>query len=247
MATIIKAMITCRAIHDIGSRALYSNVETSGLAARQFFTTIVSDDSFASFYSSFVRRLSFYSIDESDKFLTFPVLCEALLRLHGVRILAISLREEDCEFMHYCMLRYGIIRRSTSTIQAIIEIENGILSTVLSLPNVHTILLYGSVQLVDIVRFRPLTGLSISTWQSYEDLDRTLEHLSVGPYASRLLSINLRLKVDLDLEKVLLSLSEDLPNLEILRIEQYKVNTLVSCFLLCFRISLILFALEGIP
>lgn len=227
-ATVTVVMRTNSAMHSVGARVLYTNVEVSGTSARMFFSTMASRTILSNFYATFVRGLSFSVSVYSDKFLVFPVFCETLACLQGLRHLSIVLSPGDGEFMCLCMKRFGIVREYVSTL-AVARLEGEkALSTRLTLPILHTFRLGGDIALSDVILHRRITDLVISTPLNYDEIEKLLDTLASVYRMHSLESLSIRLKCDVAIEPVLHAISESLPGLRSLTVEQPSVDPVVS-------------------
>lgn len=227
-STIISAMRTNKAMHCIGARALYTSVDVSDASARMFFTTIASRRVLSNFYAHFVRQLSFSATFYSDKFILFPIFCETLICLQWLRTLSILLPPDDGDFMRICMRRFGISRERMSSLAAARVQGDKNPSTRLTLLSMHTLRIGGSVSLVDIALYRCISELAVTTPLSYDDVDNMLEALTSVPRKRSLETLGIRLKDSVDVEAVLRGISECLPELRTLTLEQPLVKPMVS-------------------
>lgn len=227
--TITTVMRTNRAMHGIGTRALYTAVDVQDLSARLFFTTIASRTTLSDFYSHFVKRLTFSAIGYGDKFIVFPIFCETLLCLQNLQYLSITTCTGDGDWMRLCMKRFGIIRESESTLSiARTPVAQRTLYTRLTLPSLKTLRIGGDVASIDIARHRRVSEVSFTTPLNYEEVDQLLVVLGSTLMKTSLESLSIRLLPEVDLEPVLWALSESIPKLHTLTVEQPLLNSLVS-------------------
>ncbi|KAJ6507224.1 hypothetical protein C8R47DRAFT_1209154 [Mycena vitilis] len=103
-------LCVCTELHLLAARSLYTDVRVQGGAARRFFATIASNTRFSSMYGSMVRHLRYDIWTPTDRYLSFPVFCQALcymdalhsLRIDGSCLLTAGLLSD--------LKRYGFVR-----------------------------------------------------------------------------------------------------------------------------------------
>lgn len=217
---------------QLGSKALYSAVDVQGPSAQFFCATIASRSPRAHMYASFITQLTFISNARCDKFFVFPTFCETLLCTHNLRTLSICLAPGDGDFMRTCMQRFNIIRQWTSTLSTLRMGGARATYSLLSLPVMQTLRIGGDVALIEMISFRKLTELTITTKLSYSDLDTLLNALTSSPYRMHLSYLSFRISTGFDFENILWAVSESVPNLKTLTIEQPRADIMVRSYLL---------------
>lgn len=131
--------------------------------------------------------------------------------------------------MRLCMKRFGIIRESESTLSiARTPVAQRALYTRLTLPSLQTLRIGGDVASIDIAWYRRLSEVSFTTPLNYEEVDQLLIVLGSTSMKASLESLSIRLLPAVDIEPVLWALSESIPKLHTLTIEQPLLNSLVS-------------------
>lgn len=229
LSTVTNVMRTNKVMHAVASRAIYTSVDVSDAEARMFFTTIASRSKLSGFYAQFVKRLTFSATIYFDKFITFPIFCETLLCLRGLRVLSVLISPGDGDFMSKCLRRFAIIRESVSSLTAAKMEGERALSVMLTVPTLHTLHFGGDVDLADIMSYRHLSEVSITTPISYDEADQFLNKVSYSPSLRfTLKTFSIRLWSEVKLEPVLWAISDSLPELRTLSIQQPRLNAIVS-------------------
>ncbi|KAJ7730789.1 hypothetical protein B0H16DRAFT_1733640 [Mycena metata] len=84
----LSALCSCKALHFLVARTIYTDVRVLGTVARNFFTTITEQTSTSAIYTTFVRRLHFTVQARSDQ--TMALFCRSILLLKNLDRLGLA-------------------------------------------------------------------------------------------------------------------------------------------------------------
>lgn len=227
--TVVRMMVTCSRMHTIATRRLYTVISVSGIRARRLFGTLVSGGPRSQLYSQSVRRLRWESTAISDRHLSYPIFCDALLRLTGLYALTIIVPISPTPLLLHCMRRARIIRDIVPDLTcARLYSQTGTLPpTPIALPMLNTLRIGGSAEISDMLCYRKLWELAFSAELSYLDIEHILKNMRRG-FSAALKTLRITVKSNVDICSVLHSFAEYIAGLETLCLDQYLLDATVS-------------------
>lgn len=229
---LVALMRTSNRTHVIAARILYRNVDVSGRSARLFFATISTPTPTSLLYAHFVRTLRFGSTVFEDVTLTFPMLCEALLRVRDLRSLVFNITSTPSEFLARLMERRGIIRRTSTPFASLdlstIKNPSSTPFSLHTLPTLHALCVEKDLDLLAIANFRRITDATILPVLSYDGLIKVVKLLDTPQTVGSLRTLIIRLDHHVDLWWTLCLLSETFTQVTTLSVEYRGASAMVS-------------------
>ncbi|KAJ7135273.1 hypothetical protein C8R43DRAFT_956109 [Mycena crocata] len=192
------------------------------IAARKFCVTLATRSCFSVVYSGHLKRLRYTVTSPTESFLTYPVLCQALLTANGLVALALDLYPGQTEPLLLCFQRYGLTRRTDLTASVLLDKHRGNHrpSSVPTLPALRGLKIRGDPSVAALVLHRPIEELVFSTSLDYNTLSELCCNIVLGGRGHVLSTLVVRLGANLVAADVVEALAEVLPNLEQLSIDQ---------------------------
>ncbi|KAJ7783124.1 hypothetical protein B0H16DRAFT_1495468 [Mycena metata] len=217
-------------IHFVAARAVYTNVRVVGLNARRFFVTLASRSQYSVVYSTFIRRLRYTFTSASESYLTFPVFCQALLTMECLVSLSLDIFAPHADTLILSLQRYGLLRSRVligAGLLAAVQGHRSALVTAHTLPNLRALRLRGGPAIAGVLTcHRAIEELVLSTPLDYIALSELCTFVDRNIYGNRLVTLIIRLTISLDVQDVIMALSEVVPHLQQLSLDQPRLNPL---------------------
>ncbi|KAJ7186921.1 hypothetical protein C8R46DRAFT_1024891 [Mycena filopes] len=229
-------------LHYLAARRLYTDVRVAGLHARRLFTTLAAKSRNSAVYATFLRRLRYTFTATSECYLTFPVLCQALLTMDNLISLSLDISSFEGDALNLSLQRYGLLRTRVLVGSQMLAASAGHSSPTFErgLPGLRGLKLRGGTAAAGVLlRHRPVEELVLSTPLDVSSLSELCCLLDRNVYAERLVTLIVRLVVGLNVQHVLVALAEVAPNLEQVSIDQPRLDPMIPlCALLAPRLLL---------
>ncbi|KAJ6510124.1 hypothetical protein C8R47DRAFT_1208170 [Mycena vitilis] len=224
---VVSLLRTNSIIHLLAARLIYTNVRVIGLAARRLFSTLATKSLHSSAYSASMRRLRYTFTSTSETFLTFPVLCQALLTMNHLVSLSLDIYPAQADALMLSLHRYGLLRTRVLVGTRLLASSQGHTPTPLerALPSLRGLRLRGGTAAAGaLLCHREVEELVISTPLDYSTLSDLCSLIDRSVYGNRITTLIVRLANPLKVEDVLTALAEVMPNLEQLSLDQPRLR-----------------------
>jgi len=246
---------TCHKFHAVATRLLYKNIKVNGRQARRLCVTLMSRNiSPAARYVDLIRSFAYQSQTTFDLYLSYPLLCDALMEMQGLQSLELQVPRSISAFLLTLMNRKHIFREKVE-VQMFQDSYIGHGNNFHSwnvLPSVRMIKIGGDIRTLNVVQHRSITSVTLLEELTLDDAKSVIEILT----RSHPLRVNRSIHtLDIgvlspevkDYLRLLYQLSVAFPNLHHLDYRAPLINVMV-CFLKLFAPSLhLISSIECIP
>ncbi|KAJ7603545.1 hypothetical protein DFH06DRAFT_1151818 [Mycena polygramma] len=215
-------------LHFLAARVLYTNVRAAGLNGRRFFATLASKTARSTVYATFLRRLRYTFTSPSDAYLTYPVLCQALLTMNHLISLTLDVSASQADMLTLCLQRYGLLRTRILLGARLLATAQGRQTPTFGhgLPALQGLRIRGAITAGALLCHRPVKELVLATPLNYTGLSELCCLLDRSHHGDRLVTLIVRLTGALNASDVLAALGEVTPNLEQLALDQPGLDVL---------------------
>ncbi|KAJ7773128.1 hypothetical protein B0H16DRAFT_1765906 [Mycena metata] len=222
MATLLSMLRVCSELHFLVARSMYSRIHVYGQSARHLFATLSSKSRFSSIYATFLRRLRYTVTAASDMYLTYPILCQALLTTENLVALSLDIFPGQGGPLISSLERYGLVVNRVLVATRFLDLSRGIRRTPFTpaLASLRGLRVRGDWSLSVLVCNRAVDELVLSSPVDYAALSEVCCLVDRSVYGSQLTTLVIRLVPLLKIDEALEALSEILPNLEQLSLDQ---------------------------
>ncbi|KAH6893772.1 hypothetical protein BKA70DRAFT_1233297 [Coprinopsis sp. MPI-PUGE-AT-0042] len=211
-------------IHDVAAQTLYVKLEGYGTSLVKCLAMLAAQSPLAVFYGSCVQHLSCVGFRDTDKYLVFPVLGRVLASLSNLRSLRLSCAPSFAPFITMCLDRAKLIRRVyplSSLLPTLDSTEALITSSAINLSLLRTVGIHCGPEVLSLLHYRPsITSLDIGHFLSYDGLQAVLNAINTERGQRNLERLYVRLHSNLNIPAVMNEISQHLPCLHVLGIEQ---------------------------
>ncbi|KAJ7040611.1 hypothetical protein C8F04DRAFT_1177949 [Mycena alexandri] len=169
-----------------------------------------------------VARLRYTVVSPSDIYLTYPILCQALLTMDNLVALSLDIFPGQCEPLISSLERYGLLNNRVLVATRFLNLSRGIQRTppTSTLPSLRGLRVRGDWSLSMLICNRPVDELVFSSPVDYAALSEVCCLIDRSVYGRQLTTLVIRLAPPLRMDEALQALSEILPNLEQLSLDQ---------------------------
>jgi len=162
---------TCRKLHAVATRLLYKNINVNGRQARRLCVTLMSRNVAPSVrYAHLVRSFAYQSQTTFDLYLSYPLLCDALMEMHGLQSLELCIPQSVSAFLLVLMNRKNIFREKVEAEM----LQNSFIGHGNNshswnvLPSIRMVKIGGDIRTLNVVHHRSVTSVTL------------LEQLAIG-------------------------------------------------------------------
>jgi len=232
----IRFMRTSKLMHDVGSRHLYREINTTGLQARRFCLTIISKNlSGVSAYAEHVRSFSYHGSGFFDVCLTYPLVCDALAAMSRLRMVSLSIPEGNGDFFLDLMNKKHIFRKhvNVTSLMRLSTPPSPKLFSRVTLPMLENLEIGGDLSILRIAQHRKIRRVTFTEELFNGDLGKVIQILgnfdATGSVNTILRTLSVRIgsgSIHETFSQFLL-LSDAFPGLESLSYGSPHLNALV--------------------
>jgi len=181
-------------------------------------------------YGLLLRSLEFASNSNKDLFTTYPMLCNAIHRMHNLETLHLNIPYKVSPYLIYLLRRKNILHNPSVNDNKIVCNDLESFTTVL--PNLRHLYIHGSTDLLQIMTARKLMLLTLTVILGNDSLPLLVSAATGGTNKNKTVtSLTITLHTEIEVNSIITSLLTIVfafPEMKHLTIRTPTVNPLVS-------------------